>query len=69
LLNTNDCGTRKNCFISPNDCDKRSNKCNYVLKWDYDGRLINYELTGISKSWLTVVFSDDKEIVNIFDSF
>lgn len=64
FLNTKDCGTRKNCFISPHDCDTNRDKCNFVLKWDFDGKLINYELTAITKSWASILFSEDKTIGN-----
>ena len=64
FLNTKDCGTKKNCFISPHDCDIHREKCNYVLKWDFDGKLINYELTAITKSWASILFSEDKAIGN-----
>jgi hypothetical protein len=63
VIDTKDCGTKKNCFISPNDCDIDNNKCIYVLKWDFDGHYINYELNAVVKGWITVLFSEDQKLV------
>ena len=62
-IDTKECGTKKNCFISPNDCDIKNEKCMYVLKWDFDGHYINYELTAVVKGWISVLFSEDKKLV------
>lgn len=53
------CGTRKSCYVSLKSCDSDPKTCNFVLNWDYDGNLINYELTGLSYFWIGVAFSED----------
>lgn len=63
MVETKDCGTKKNCFISPSDCDVNNNNCIYVLKWDFDGVYINYELNAYVKGWISVLFSEDKNLV------
>ena len=55
----NNCGTRKSCYVSLKSCDVDPKTCNFVLNWDYDGKLINYELTGLSYFWIGVAFSED----------
>ena len=45
--------------MSLRSCDTDPKTCNFVLNWDYDGKLINYELTGLSYFWIGVAFSED----------
>lgn len=67
ILDTDDCGTRKNCYISPNDCDVKRDNCIFVLKWDFDGEYINYDLKAVTSDWINIVFSDDKAaVIQIF---
>ena len=65
-LSTKQCGSRRSCYVSPRTCDTEHNKCEYVLSWEFDGELINYQLTAISKNWAGVVFSKDKNFVRLF---
>jgi len=59
-MSTSECGSRKSCYVSLKTCDVDPKTCNFVLSWDFDGELINYELTAISNSWVSVVFSQDQ---------
>jgi hypothetical protein len=63
-MSTSECGSRKSCYVSLKTCDVDPKTCNFVLSWDFDGELINYELTAISNSWVSVVFSQDQYLVN-----
>lgn len=61
-MSTSQCGSRKSCYVSAKTCDIDPKTCNFVLSWDYDGDLINYELTAYSNAWVGVVFSQDQNL-------
>ncbi|CAF0777916.1 unnamed protein product [Brachionus calyciflorus] len=61
---TQQCGLRRSCYVSLNTCDIDPKTCNFVLSWEYDGQLINYELTGLSHAWIAVVLSQDRYLGN-----
>jgi hypothetical protein len=63
-MSTSQCGSRKSCYVSLKTCDVDPKTCNFVLSWDYDGELVNYELTGLSSNWIQLVFSQDQELGN-----
>ncbi|RNA19586.1 ferric-chelate reductase 1 [Brachionus plicatilis] len=58
------CGSRKSCYVSLQTCDVDPKTCNFVLSWEYDGQLVNFELTALSKAWVAVVLSDDRYLGN-----
>ena len=31
-----------------------------MLSWEFDGELVNFELTGLSYAWISVAFSQDQ---------
>ena len=62
-LSTKLCGSKKSCYVSPKTCDTAPETCEYVLSWDFDGELINYQLTALSKGWTGVLFSKDNVLV------
>jgi len=57
---TSQCGSRKSCYVSLNTCDVNPDTCNFVLSWEFDGELVNFELTGLSYAWISVAFSQDQ---------
>jgi hypothetical protein len=63
-MSTSQCGSKKSCYVSLKTCDTDPKTCNFVLSWNYDGELINYELTGLSSVWLALVFSQDNLLGN-----
>jgi len=60
---TADCGNKKSCYVSLKTCDVDPKTCNFVLNWDFDGQLVNFELVGLSYAWVGVVFSEDQYLV------
>ena len=63
-MSTSQCGSKKSCYVSLKTCDVDPKTCNFVLSWDFDGENVNYELTGLSNAWLSVVFSQDQYLGN-----
>ena len=57
---TYQCGTKKSCYVSLKTCDTDPKTCNFVLSWDFDGEMVNYELTGLSYAWIGVLFTEDQ---------
>ena len=60
---TYQCGIRKSCYVSLKTCDVDPKTCNFVLSWDFDGDYVNFELTGLTYSWISVLFTDDQYLV------
>jgi hypothetical protein len=66
-MSTFECGSRKSCFVSLKNCDVDPKSCNFVLSWDFDGELINFELTGLTRTWISLIFSVDQYLVSFYN--
>jgi hypothetical protein len=64
---TSECGNKKSCYVSLKTCDVDPKTCNFVLNWNFDGQLVNFELVGLTYAWVGVVFSEDQYLVVLVD--
>jgi hypothetical protein len=67
-MDVKECGITKSCYISPDDCDRDTKKCNYILKWRFEDGVVSYELKAVTNGWASVTFSEDRLVVSQLQS-